>query len=66
MNKEELKYEFENGYTVADLIKVLQRLPQNFIVVNNCRDSCPITNIEVTSVDYCYDEIITHDVVSIY
>ena len=66
MTKEELLSEFDNGITVAQLIKKLERLPQDLIVVNNCRNHEPITNVNVTDTDYCYDEIITKKVVNIY
>ena len=66
MDKEELLQEFENGITVGDLIKRLQALPQDLVVVNNCRDKYPITSANVKNVDYCYDEIITKKVVEIY
>ena len=66
MEKEELLQEFENGIIVGDLIKRLQALPQDLVVVNNCRDKYPITDVNVANVDYCYDEIITKKVVEIY
>ena len=66
MTKEELLNEFANGITVAQLIKTLKRLPQDLIVVNNCKNHEPITDINITDVDYCYDEIITKKVVNIY
>lgn len=66
MKKEELIEEFNNGITVTQLIKRLENLPQDLIVVNKCRDNEPITGISITDVDYCYDEIITKKVVSIF
>lgn len=66
MTKEELIYEFENGMTVAELIRRLEDLPQDLIVVNNCRDKEPVTDVSITDVDYCYDEIITKKVVEIF
>lgn len=66
MTKEELLSEFNYGITVAQLIKRLENLPQDLIVVNDCRDNEPIADISVTGVDYCFDEIITKKVVSIF
>ena len=66
MTKEELLDEFANRITVAQLIKKLEKLPQDLIVVNNCRNHEPITTISITDTDYCYDEIITKKVVNIY
>lgn len=65
-NKEELEYEFEYGMTVAELIKRLEKLPQDLVVVNSCKESMPISDVSKTDVDYCFDEIISKEVVSIY
>ena len=64
--KEQLLYDFENGITVAALIDRLLKLPQDLIVVNDCKNKEPISDITVMDVDYCFDEIITKKVVSIY
>ena len=64
--KGQLLYDFENGITVAALIDRLSKLPQDLIVVNDCKNKEPISDITVTDVDYCFDEIITKKVVSIY
>ena len=64
--KEQLLYDFENGITVVALIDRLSKLPQDLIVVNDCKNKEPISDITVTDVDYCFDEIITKKVVSIY
>lgn len=64
--KGQLLYDFENGITVATLIDRLSKLPQDLIVVNDCKNKEPISNITITDVDYCFDEIITKKVVSIY
>lgn len=64
--KGQLLYDFENGIIVAALIDRLSKLPQDLIVVNDCKNKEPISDITVTDVDYCFDEIITKKVVSIY
>lgn len=66
MSKEELLYELDNATTVGQLIKKLERYDKDTIVVNSCRDDLPITNVDDTVVDYCYDEIISKKVVSIW
>ncbi|RGC71120.1 hypothetical protein DW655_14365 [Lachnospiraceae bacterium AM23-2LB] len=66
MSKEELLYELDNAITVRQLINKLERYDQDTIVVNSCRDDLPIANIDDTVVDYCYDEIISKRVVSIW
>ena len=66
MSKEELLYELDNAITVRQLINKLERYDQDNIVVNSCRDDLPIANIDDTVVDYCYDEIISKRVVSIW
>lgn len=64
--KEQLKYDLENGITVSELIARLQKLPQDLIVVNDCRYHEPISSVSETEVDYCFDEIITKKVVGIW
>lgn len=66
VSKEELLYELDNAITVRQLINKLERYDQDTIVVNSCRDDLPIANIDDTVVDYCYDEIISKRVVSIW
>lgn len=66
MSKEELLYELDNAITVRQLINKLERYDQDTIVVNSCRDDLPIANIDDTVIDYCYDEIISKRVVSIW
>ena len=66
MSKEELLYELDNAITVGQLIKKLERYDKDTIVVNSCRDDLPIANVDDTVVDYCYDEIISKKVVSIW
>lgn len=64
--KQEFLDEFKNGITVRELISRLQRLNPDMIVINKCRDHMPITSVKETSVDYCFDEIIKKEVVSIF
>ena len=64
--KEQLKYDLENGITVSQLIARLQKLPQDLIVVNDCRYYEPINSVEEKEVDYCFDKIITKKIVGIW
>lgn len=66
LSKEETLEELDNAITVADLIAKLSRMDPDLIVTNSCKDNLPITNIEETTCDYCFDEIITRRIVSIY
>lgn len=66
MNKQELLHEFENGMTVRDVIRTLETMNPDTIVVNNSRNDSPVTSIQETECDYCYDEIITKRIVSIF
>ena len=65
-DKEQLLYEFEYGITVGQLIQKLERFPKDLVVVNDCKNKQPITDVDRTTVDYCFDEIITKEVVSIF
>ena len=67
MRKEELLLILENGMTVGDLINKLSTFDKNLIVVNS-RDKnyLPVDSVEETTVDYCYDEVISRKVVSIW
>lgn len=67
MSKEELLSEFEYGMTVGQLIKQLEEFDKNMIVVNvRCEDYLPVNTIEKDKIDYCYDEIISKEVVTIW
>lgn len=67
MSKEELLLALENGMTVGDLINKLSTLDKNLIVINSKgKDYLPIDSVEETTVDYCYDEVISRKVVSIW
>ena len=67
MNRELLELSFDNGITVEEMIKRLSRFPKDYVIVNNCKDHDPITDIMVGEVDYCVDnEIITKKVVGVY
>lgn len=66
MTQEELQEWFENGITVAALIEKLKKMPQDAIVVNSCRNHEPVSDINETDVDYCFEEIITRHVIDIW
>lgn len=67
MDKNELKSILENGMTVEEVIKKLQKFDKNLIVINRKdKQHLPIDSIELTKVDYCYDEIISKEVVAIW
>jgi hypothetical protein len=67
MDKNELLEIFENGMTVGELIKKLEQFDTDMLVINT-RDKAylPVADVNETSIDYCYDEIITKKVVSIW
>lgn len=67
MEKEELLEILENGITVGEVIRKLEQFDKNMLVVNT-RDKTylPVADINETSIDYCFDEIITKKVVSIW
>lgn len=67
MNKEQLKEILENGMTVEELINKLQKFDKKLIVINSRdKNKLPIDSVEETQIDYCYDEIISLKVVSIW
>lgn len=67
MSKEELLDELENGMTVGELIEKLSKFDKNMLVVNTrCKEKLPVNDVEITKIDYCYDEIISREVVSIF
>lgn len=66
MNKEELLGILKNGMTVGEIITELKKYDENMLVINGSKDYLPISSIVKTNVDYCYDEIITKEVVEIW
>lgn len=67
MEKEELIKILDNGMTVEEVINQLKQYDKNTLVVNGIGVEClPVSDISKTHIDYCYDEIIERDVVSIY
>ena len=67
MNKEELLDILNNAMTVEQLISILEKFDKNMIVIN-ARDKkyLPVDSVEKEIIDYCYDEIISKEVVSIW
>lgn len=67
MDKEKLLYELKHAMTVGDLIKKLERYDKNMIVINGRDNSnLPVSSVEKTNIDYCYDEIIRKEVIEIW
>ena len=67
MEKEEMLKILENGITVGNLISQLEQFDKNMLVINTrSKEYLPVADINETSIDYCYDEIITKKVVSIW
>ena len=67
MNKEELLDILENGMTVGKAIRRLEKYDKNMLLVNvRGKEYLPVSDIHETNIDYCYEEIISRKVVSIY
>lgn len=67
MDKQELLNILENGMTVDELIKKLNKFDKNMLVINSRdKERLPIADVDETTIDYCYDEIVTKRVVSIW
>ena len=67
MDKEELLDIFNNAITVGQLISILEKFDKNMIVVNaRDKEYLPIDSVSKETVDYCYDEIISKEVISIW
>lgn len=67
MEKEELLEILENGITVGEAIRKLEQFDKNMLVVNTRgKEYLPVAEIKETSIDYCFDEVITKKVVSIW
>ena len=67
MDKEELLDILDNAITVGQLISILEKFDKNMIVVNaRDKEYLPVDSVSKETVDYCYDEIISKEVVSIW
>ena len=67
MDKEELLDIVDNAITVGQLISILEKFDKNMIVVNaRDKEYLPIDSVSKETVDYCYDEIISKEVISIW
>ena len=67
MEKEELLDILDNAMTVGQLISILEKFDKNMIVVNaRDKEYLPVDSVSKETVDYCYDEIISKEVISIW
>lgn len=67
MDKEELLDILNDAITVGQLISILEKFDKNMIVVNaRDKEYLPIDSVSKETVDYCYDEIISKEVISIW
>lgn len=67
IKKEELVQLLENGMTVGDLKRKLSKFDDNLLVINSkTQDYLPVDSVTLDKVDYCYDEIISRQVVAIW
>ena len=67
MEKEELLDILDNAITVGQLISILEKFDKNMIVVNaRDKEYLPVDSVSKETVDYCYDEIISKEVISIW
>lgn len=67
MDKERLLYELNHAMTVGNLIKQLEQYDKDTIVINGKdKNYLPVLDAFKTKVDYCYDEIISREVVEIW
>ena len=67
MGKEELLDVLNNAMTVGQLISILEKFDENMIVINaRDKEYLPINSVEKEIIDYCYDEIISKEVISIW
>jgi hypothetical protein len=67
MDKEELLNILDNGMTVDELIKKLRKFDEDILVINGKdKEGLPVTYVEETDINYCYDEIIRKKVVQIW
>lgn len=67
MDKERLLYELNHAMTVGNLIKLLKQYDEDTIVINGKdKNYLPVLDAFKAKVDYCYDEIISREVVEIW
>lgn len=67
LEKTELLEILTNGMTVGELINHLERFDKDMLVINTrAKEYLPVADVNETTIDYCYDEIITKKVVYIY
>lgn len=67
MDKEELLDILDNAMTVGQLISILEKFDKNMIVINaRDKEYLPVDSVSKETVDYCYDEIISKEVISIW
>lgn len=67
MSKEKTLELLKNGMTVGDLIRKLERYDRNMLVINTRSDEyLPVDSVTKTTIDYCFDEIISKEVISIW
>ena len=67
MGKEELLDVLNNAMTVGQLISILEKFDENMIVINaRDKEYLSINSVEKEIIDYCYDEIISKEVISIW
>ena len=67
MDKEELLDILNNAMTVGQLISILEKFDKNMIVINaKDKEYLPVNSVEKEIIDYCHDEIISKEVISIW
>lgn len=67
MDKEEALEVLENGMTVGEAIATLKKFDEDLLLVNTrSNENLPVSDISETDIDYCYDEIISKHIVSIW
>ena len=67
MDKEELLDILNDAMTVGQLISKLEKFDKNMIVINaKDKEYLPVNSVGKDGVDYCYDEIISKEVISIW
>ena len=67
MDKEELLDILKDAMTVGQLISIVEKFDKNMIVINaKDKEYLPVNSVGKDVVDYCYDEIISKEVISIW
>lgn len=67
MDKKELLDILNNAITVGQLISILEKFDKDMIVINSRdKEYLPIDSVRKEIIDYCYDEIISKEVISIW